>query len=124
MSVAAVSSNSPSSPLQPYFQQRRDDLAQLDQALRSGDLAGAQSAYNAIVSLGQSGPFANGVAFGAGYRQQDFQAIGAALQAGDGAGAMQAFQTLRATFHLPPASPSPAAASAGPDAVVTLSGQQ
>jgi outer membrane protein assembly factor BamD (BamD/ComL family) len=101
------------------------DLNQLQQALQSGNLTAAQTAYNAIVSLGQSGPFANGAPFGVASREQDFQAIGAALQAGDLAGAKQAFQTLEASFQPTPGSPvTNSSSSAGPDVVVKLSGNQ
>lgn len=65
----------------------------------NGDLAGAQQEFNAIQTLGQSGPFANGDAFKISQRQQDFAAIGQALQAGDLAGAQQAFAKLESTFH-------------------------
>jgi hypothetical protein len=58
MSTSAVSSTSLNQQLTQYFQTRQTDLQQLGQALRSGDLAGAQTAYNNITTLGQSGPFA------------------------------------------------------------------
>jgi len=111
---------------QSYIHQRRVDLNQLQQALQSGNLTAAQTAYNAIVSLGQSGPFANGAPFGVASREQDFQAIGTALQAGDLAGATQAFQTLWGSFQQPaPGSPvGNSSSSAGPDVVVNLSGGQ
>jgi len=99
MSTAAVSSSSLYQQLQWYFQTRQSDVQQLGQALQSGDLAGAQKAYNAIAQLGQNGPFAHGDAFRVSQREQDFNAIGQALQAGDLAGAQQAFTTLQNTFH-------------------------
>jgi hypothetical protein len=84
--------------LQTYRQQRQADLAQLGQALQSGDLAGAQSAFNTLTALGQSGPYKNGQTFARADRAQDFQAIGQALQSGDLAGAQSAFASLAGTF--------------------------
>jgi hypothetical protein len=99
MSTAAVSTSSLYQELQAYFQQRGSDLGQLGQALQNGNLAAAQQEFNAIQTLGQSGPFANGDAFKISQRQQDFAAIGQALQSGDLAGAQQAFAQLESTFH-------------------------
>jgi len=99
MSTAPISSASISPDLQTYLQARKTDLQQLGQALQSGDLAGAQQAYNAIQTLAQSGPFANSNAFKVSQRQQDFAAIGQALQSGDLAGAQQAFAQLGSTFQ-------------------------
>ena len=116
MSTAAVSTSSIYQELQAYFQQRGSDLQQLGQALQSGDLAGAQQEYDAIQSLGQNGPFANGDAFKVSQRQQDFAAIGQALQSGDLAAAQKAFADLKSTFqHHHSTEPPPAA-------VVNLSG--
>jgi hypothetical protein len=63
MSTSAVSGSSINQQLQQYFQTRQSDLQQLGQALQSGDLAAAQTAYNSITSLGQTGPFAEGNPF-------------------------------------------------------------
>jgi hypothetical protein len=84
--------------LQAYRQQRQADLAQLGQALQSGDLAGAQSAFVTLTALGQSGPNQGGATFSRADRNQDFQAIGQALQSGDFAGAQSAFASLSSTF--------------------------
>ena len=103
MSVAGISSTSPLNPsnLQSFFQQRRSDFQQLSQALQSGDLAGAQAAFDALSNLGQnasssassstanSGPFRNSKL------AQDFNNLGQELQSGDLAGAQQAFATLQ-----------------------------
>ena len=103
MSVAGVSSSSALNPshLQSLFQQRRSDFQQLSKALQSGDLAGAQAAFDALSNLGQnassstssstatSGPFRNSKL------AQDFNNLGQALQSGDLAGAQQAFATLQ-----------------------------
>jgi hypothetical protein len=125
MSTSAVSS-SPSlyQQLQQYFGVRHSDLNQLGQALSSGDLAGAQSAYNKIVTLGQQGPKANGNPFISSQREQAFANIGQALQSGDLAGAQQAFAALQSQLQSghrqldPPINPSPVS---GPEIVLNLS---
>ncbi|HVI09804.1 MAG TPA: hypothetical protein VND65_16075 [Candidatus Binatia bacterium] len=123
MSTSAITSqlNAPE-----YFSTRRTDLNQLGQALSSGNLGAAQTAFNNIVSLGQSGPFPNGAPFAIAQREQDFTAIGQALQSGDLAGAQQAFDSLKSTFG-PQATPSSGASSgansgsgSGPEIVVNL----
>jgi hypothetical protein len=126
MSTAAVSSSSLSQQIQQYFQTRQTDLHDLGKALGTGDLAGAQSAFQAIAQLGQGGPFASGNPFSNPQREQDFTAIGKALQSGDLAGAQQAFSDLKATFEkqsgtlTPPTSAPPT--SVGPEIVINLSG--
>ena len=68
------------------FQQRRSAFQQLGQALQSGDLGAAQSAYNLLTqnastsAASQTNPLS-----------QDFSAIGQALQSGDLKGAQSAF---------------------------------
>jgi hypothetical protein len=128
MSTAAVSSSSLNQQLQ-YFQTRQNDLKELGQALGSGDLASAQTAYSDIVALGQNGPFAGGNPFKINQREQDFTAIGQALQSGDLAGAQQAFAALKSDGRnsqrggsrtIAPPSPSPASSS-GPEIVLNLS---
>ncbi len=125
MSTSAVSSASLNQQLQQYFQTRQSDQRQLGQALESGDLSGAQTAYNNIVALGQGGPFANGDPYLINQREQDFSAIGTALQSGDLAGAQQAFSTLKSTFQprvQSESTPSSAPAStSGPEIVLNLS---
>jgi hypothetical protein len=130
MSVAGVNSSSAFNQLtnlQTLFQQGRSDWRQLAQSLRSGDLAGAQQAYNDLVALRQdvpsSGQFSNSRV------ARDFNALGQALQAGDLAGARQAFSTLRRDaigrqpfptgYYFPNASRQNA--SRGPDIIVNLS---
>jgi hypothetical protein len=56
MSIASLS-GLPNQQSPGYFSTRRADLAHLGSAIRSGDLAGARQAYQAIIKLGQSGPF-------------------------------------------------------------------
>jgi hypothetical protein len=99
MSTSSVSNLSINQQLHQYFQTRQSDLKQLGQALTSGNLAGAQTAYGKIISLGQQGPFAGGNPFYLTPREQDFQAVGTALQSGDLVGAQQAFGALKATFQ-------------------------
>ena len=94
MSTSAVSSSSLLQELQGFYQNRQTDVKQLGSALQSGDLNGAQQAYNALVALGKGGPFAGSEAFSNSSRGQAFTAIGQALQSGDLAGAQAAFATL------------------------------
>lgn len=125
MSTSAVSSSPLSQQLQQYFQTRQGDLTQLGQSLKSGDLAGAQTAFNTITALGQNGPFKAGDPFKINQREQDFTAIGQALQSGNLAGAQQAFATLKSTFGrqvvTPSAAPTSSPSSTGPEIVLNLS---
>ncbi|MGA7220763.1 MAG: hypothetical protein WBX38_20780 [Candidatus Sulfotelmatobacter sp.] len=127
MSTSAVSTASLYQQEQQYFQTRQSDLQQLGQALGTGNLAGAQSAFQAIAKLGQGGPFASGNSFSNPQREQDFTQIGQALQSGDLAGAQQAFSSLKSTFQnsggkTPPSTASaPSASSAGPEIVLNFS---
>jgi hypothetical protein len=121
VSVTPISGNT----MRQYFEQRSDDLQQLAQALHSGDLAGAQKAYDAIVNLGKQGPFKNGVPFVLHNREQDFQAIGKALGTGDLDAARQAMTALAEAMQQPAPNPvPPGPSSPGPAAVVNLSGGQ
>ena len=125
MSTATISASSIYQQTEQYFQTRQSDLQQLGQALGSGDLAGAQTAYNNIVQLGQGGPFASGDPFSRPQREQDFAAIGQALQSGDLAGAQAAFSTLQSTFQRGTATQKPpsasTASSSGPEIILNLS---
>jgi hypothetical protein len=83
-----------------YLGERRPEVQQLNDALKSGDLAAAQTAYNNLVALGNTvlhkdNPFLRSD------RAADFNAIGSALQNGDLTGAQQAFAALEATFKQP-----------------------
>lgn len=129
MSTSAVSSSSLYQQLQSYFQTRNSDVQQLGQALQSGNLSAAQTAYNNITAIGQGGPFASGNAFRISQREQDFDAIGQALQNGDLSGAQSAFAALKATAKgtsTPPNSGGPAqgvsnpTSDAGPEIVLNL----
>lgn len=129
MSTSAVSSSSLNQSLQQYFQTRHTDLTQLSDALNSGDLTAAQTAFNNISSLGQSGPFANGQPFAIPQREQDFQAVGQALQNGDLSQAQAAFGALGGTFAphgvLDPIATAPSGGTgsgSGPEIILNLSG--
>jgi hypothetical protein len=87
----------PTTSLQTYFKERRAELQQLNDALKSGDLKAAQQAYNNIVALGNQVLHKDN-AFLRSDRGLDFNAIGGALQNGDLAGAQQAFAVLQSTF--------------------------
>jgi hypothetical protein len=95
-------STEPSTPitsLPKYFKERRAEVQQLQEALKSGDLAAAQQDYNNIVALGNNvlhrdNPFIRSD------RGLDFDAIGGALQSGDLAGARQAFAALENTYKI------------------------
>jgi hypothetical protein len=103
-------STSSSGTLTPnYFKERRVELQQLNQALKSGDLASAQQDYSNLVALGKNGLHRNNP-FLRSDRGQDFNAIGGALENGDLNGARQAFAALESTYKLPPGT---ADASAG-----------
>jgi len=117
MSTAAVSTTSIYAELQAFSHNRQTDVKQLGKALQSGDLAGAQQAFNALVTLGQGGPFANGEPFAKNSRAQAFETIGQDLQNGDLAGAQAAFTALTAkgTDTVQATQPAPAV-------VVTISG--
>jgi hypothetical protein len=84
--------------LQVYRQQRSADLTQLGQDLQAANLTAAQTDFNTLTSLGQTGPFQNGQPFQQTNHAQDFQAIGQALQSGDLAAAQTAYTALAGTF--------------------------
>jgi hypothetical protein len=103
ISLTNFSSSLPTTSTPNYFKERRADLEQLNQALKSGDLVSAQQDYNNLVTLGKNdlqrdNPFLRSD------RGQDFNEIGAALQNGDLSGAQQAFAALQSTFKVPPPS--------------------
>jgi hypothetical protein len=104
---------------QKYLSERRPEVQELKEALKSGDLRAAQQAYNNLVALGnqvlhKDNPFVRPD------RALDFNAIGGALQNGDLDGARQAFAALQNTFRqkLPPVTSSSTPALA---TIVTLS---
>lgn len=82
-----------------YYHQRKADIGQLGQDLTSGSIESALQDFNALLALGESGPFKSGNPFSNRVREQDFSAIGKALQAGDLEGAQKAYADLVATFQ-------------------------
>jgi hypothetical protein len=93
MAITGVSSLNASQPPSPSASLRsREDAVgrQLEQAINSGDLAGAQQAYNALSAFGpnNSGPFSSPKL------SQQFADLGQALQAGDLGAAKQAADKL------------------------------
>ncbi|HSZ63108.1 MAG TPA: hypothetical protein VK828_14995 [Terriglobales bacterium] len=84
--------------LQAYRQQRTADLAQLGQDLQAGNLTAAQTDFNTLTALGQSGPYKSGQTFQRSDRNQDFQTIGQALQTGNVSLAQSAYSSLAGSF--------------------------
>jgi hypothetical protein len=119
MTTAAVSSPSIFQELQSFYQGRQADLKQLGSDLQSGNLSAAQQSYNALATLGQSGPFANSEPFSKSANAQAFESIGQALQSGDLAGAQTAFAALTSSRNT---STSPTSSQAA--AVVNLTSTQ
>jgi len=83
--------------MRSQFQQRAQNFKALGDALKSGDLAGAQKAFDTI----QANAPKNGANSGSGTGNSqnplsnDFNALGTALQSGDLASAQKAFATLQ-----------------------------
>ncbi len=98
-STSSSSASSIYQQLQAYSQQRSADVQQLGQDLTAGNLANAQQDFNALQTLGQSGPSKSGATFGNSQREQDLNAVGQALQSNDLAGAQQAFAQLETTYQ-------------------------
>jgi hypothetical protein len=99
MSVDPVSGASPNTYESPLAG-RRQKLDALENALQSGDLESAQTAFAALQP--QSAQSASIGAVGANARNQfasDLHAIGQALKAGDLTGAQQAFALMRQHRH-------------------------
>lgn len=100
----STSNPKPVTSWQTYVKERQPEIQQLDQDLKSGDLAAAQQDYNNLEALGRNvihkdNPFLRAD------RGQDFNAIGGALENGDLAGAQKAVAALESTFDrqkLPP----------------------
>jgi len=118
VSTAPTPSSSPKTLLQQYLKERRPEVQQLQEALKSGDLAGAEQAYNNLVALGNK-VLGKDNPFLLSNRAFDFNAIGGALQNGDLSGARQAFQALADTF-VKKDSTTNAAPATSPDTVVSL----
>jgi hypothetical protein len=101
ISIPAATSSSAQPRSSDYFKERRVEVEQLNDALKSGDLSSAQQDYNNLVTLGRNGLHRDNP-FLRSDRGQDFDAIGGAIENGDLNGARQAFATLESTFKTPP----------------------
>jgi hypothetical protein len=106
------------SHFQEYLKARKPEVAELEQALKAGDLKAATQAYNDLVALGQK-DLGKDNPFLLNNRALDFNAIGGALQNGDIQGARHAFRALEKTFDK--TAPPQAASGVTPDAIVNLS---
>ena len=94
MSIDAISGSNAASAYSPY-RQTRTDFQSLSQALQSGNLSAAQSAYAALQQDQQNGPQppANSPL------ANDFNALGQALQSGDLSGAQQSLAAVKSDFQ-------------------------
>lgn len=81
------------SSLQRPYEQRAAEWRHLAHALRAGDLASAQDAFNNILALRENAP--HGGRFPNQQVARDFDALAQALDAGDLEAAQQAFAALR-----------------------------
>lgn len=113
MSVSGISSTTDATQTdwQSTLSQRQQYFNALDQALQSGNLTAAQSAYSSLQQLAPTGSqsststsSSNGTSTSS--LGSDFSALGKALQSGDLAGAQKAFaqvqqdmQTTRTGHH-------------------------
>jgi len=97
MSVTGVSLNSSQVNWQNDFNQRRQDLDAIAQALQAGDLASAQKAYSDLQQLQQSVVSTSGKGSHSGISaiRTDFDDLGKALQSGDLSAAKDAFSKLQ-----------------------------
>ena len=94
MNVSGVSNTTGSTALDSEFAARKRNFENLQQAVESGDLSAAKTAYEAIQKdmknapagmAGEGGPFAQ--------MQSDFKKLGEALQSGDADAVKDAFST-------------------------------
>ncbi len=93
MSITGVSQSAGQTAFNTTFQQRNDAMNSLDQALGSGDLTSAQSAFSTLQSLAPQGGKAPGGSDSP--LAKDMAAVSSALQSGDMATAQSAFATLK-----------------------------
>ena len=105
-------------PWQKYLAERRPEVRQLQEALQSGNLSGAETAYNNLVSLGntvlhQNNPFVRS-------DRADFSAIGGELQSEDLSAAQHALAELESTFKLRPSAESSSAAATPESGVIII----
>jgi len=94
MTISSVSpvSTVPDSSYQNGVQQRQSEFQQLAQALWTGNLSNAQSAYNALT---QNSSSPTSPSNSNSEVAQDWTALGQALQSGDLSSAQQAFSKLQ-----------------------------
>ena len=129
MSITGVSQSAGQPVSNTSFQQRNDALNSLDQALSSGDLSSAQSAFGALQSLAPQG----GKAPAAGAddpMSKDMAAVSSALQSGDLSTPQTAFAPLKTDMAAhkghhhgkPPAASTDGTATATTSAAVATSG--
>ncbi len=85
----------PVSKTPQQFQQVRSDFQSLQQALKAGNLAGAQKAYASLQSDSANGPQPPAGSAAANYIEE----LGDALDAGDLSGAQDAFSSLQTEFQ-------------------------
>ena len=99
MTTSPVSNQTIQQDVRAFHQTRSSDLKQLSQALQSGDLNGAQQAFDALVTLGQGGPFSNAEPFRRSDRVADFNAVGNTIinQTGQ---AIEGFAIIAAAYLL------------------------
>lgn len=98
MSVGSIASSLVSgldSTTNSTFSQMQQAWKELAASLKSGDLSGAQSAFNTITQLQQKIPSQFGNPPGNSQFSSDFQALGNALNSGNLSDAQQAFAALQ-----------------------------
>ena len=95
MSITGVSQSPAQPALNTSLQQRNDAFNSLDQALGSGDLTSAQSAFSTLQSLAPQGGKAPAAGGPNDPMAKDMAAVSSALQSGDMATAQSAFATLK-----------------------------
>ncbi|MGA0601753.1 hypothetical protein ACO2Q3_13690 [Caulobacter sp. KR2-114] len=94
MSITGVSQITTQTTQNSAFQRGADAFNSLDQALSSGDLSSAQSAFSTLQSLGPQGGKAP-PGGGSDPMSKDMAAVSSALQSGDLAGAQKAFAQMK-----------------------------
>jgi hypothetical protein len=108
-SISGINPNSYSIPFSVNSQANpfKQDLTALQSSLQSGDLSGAQTAFNSLQQLLQSGPGGttpssntspNSIG-GNSVIQNDLQGVQSALQSGDINAAKSAFTKLKTDLH-------------------------
>jgi len=99
MSITGVSQITTQTTQNSGFQQRADAFNSLDQALSSGDLSAAQSAFSTLQSLAPQGGKSPPPGGGNDQMSKDMAAVSSALQSGDLSGAQQAFAQMKSDMQ-------------------------